>query len=373
MRGLIKYTVFLILPVALVVLWLAGVFHPRLSAKEVERPTNTVTGLKIEKVQVIDRSKVSFSGTVVASDRAEISTRTMGYVSYVGVKEGDYVKKGKLLLRIDPRDTKAQVEAAKQRLAQAEQGYQAALANFEAVKKTYERFKKLLEAKAVTQHEFDMVEAKYKAAKAQLESAKSAVKMAKEHLKAVSTNLSYTEIRAPFSGYVVSKMVDKGDIARPGYPLLILERPPYKVEVSLPERFYSKIKKGDKLEVLITSLGKRTTAQVVEKEPSVNPMTRTFRVKALIKDKNVRSGFYAKVFIEEETPKTVLVPESAVYRRWDFTGVWVVKEDGTLELRFVRLGKRLGDKVEILSGLEGNERIVVEGVERACDGCTVGG
>jgi len=373
MRSVIKYFVFLILPVTAVIVWLSGVLHPRLSAKEIQPQTKEIRGIKTARVEVISKSTLTYAGTIVAEERAEISTRTMGYVSYVGVKEGDYVKKGQLLIKIDPRDTKARIEAARQQLLQAKQNYNMALANYGAVKKTYERYKKLLEAQAVTQHEFDMIEAKFRAAEAQLKAAESGVKMAQENLKALSTNLSYTEVKAPFSGYVVSKMVDLGDTASPGQPLLVLEKPPYKVEVNLPERLYSKVRKGDELRVYIETLRRYVKAKIVEKEPAVNPVSRTFKVKALIKDKDVRSGFFAKIFIEEPTERTLLVPASAIYKRWDFTGVWVVKPDNTLELRFVRLGRRIGDKVEVLSGLEGNERIVVEGLERTCEGCRVGG
>ncbi len=373
MRGFVKYFFFLFLPVLFIVLWLAGVFHPRLSAKEIEVERKVVSGLKIERVKLLEKSYVSFAGTVVPSDRAEVSTRTMGYVSYVAVKEGDHVRKGQLLLRVDPRDTKAQIEAARQRVIQAEKNYASALAQYEAVKKTYERYKKLLSAKAVTQHEFDMVLARFKSAKAQLEAAKSGIELAKQNLKAVSSNLSYTVVRSPFSGYVVSKLVDVGDIARPGYPLLVLEKPPYRVEVSLPERFYGRVKVGDTLRVYVESLNRKTTARVVELEPSVNPMSRTFKVKAVLSDKSIRGGFFARVYVEEPIKRTVLVPEKAVYKRWDFTGVWVVKPDNTLELRFVRLGRRINGMVEVLSGLNGDERVVVEGLERACDGCRVGG
>ncbi len=373
MRGFVKYFVFLFVPVVLIIMWLAGVFHPRLSAKEIEVEAKTVSDLEIEKVEILDKTFVSFAGTIIPSDKAEISTRTMGYVSYVGVKEGDFVRKGQLLLRIDPRDTKAQIEVARQQVIQAKKRYASALAHFEAVKKTYERYKALLEEKAITQHEFDMVEAQYKDAKAQLEMAKSGIEMAEQNLKAVSTNLSYTEVRAPFSGYVVSKMVDVGDIAKPGYPLLIMEKPPYKVEVSLPESLYGKVKKGDRFTVAVEALGKKTTARVVELEPSVNPISRTFKVKAVLEDRSIRGGFFAKVYIAESIRKTILIPEKAVYKRWDFTGVWVVKPDNTLELRFVRLGRRINGKVEVLSGLKEGERIVVEGLERACEGCRVGG
>ena len=373
MRGFVKYFLFLFLPVLFIVLWLAGVFHPRIEAKEIEIEGKVVKGLKVGSVEVVNSSPVSFSGTVVPSDRAEVSTRNMGYVSYIGVKEGDFVKKGDLLLRIDPRDTKARIESAKEQVIQAEKRYNMALANYEAVRKTYERYRELLEAKAVTEHEFDMIEAKFKSAKAQLEASRSGVEMAKQNLKVATTNLSYTEVRAPFSGYVVSKLVDIGDIAKPGYPLIIMEKRPFKVEVSLPERLYNRVSVGDELKVYVESLNKWTTARVVEIEPSVNPVNRTFKLKAVIRDKDVKSGFFVKVYLQERIGKTVFIPQKALYKRWDFTGVWVVKENNTLELRFVRTGRKVGDKVEILAGLEGNERIVIEGVERACERCRLGG
>ncbi len=373
MRGLMKYFFFLFIPVVLIILWLSGVFHPRISAKEITREVKVVEGIKVGRVKVMNRSLLSFAGTIVPTDRAEISTRSMGYVSYVGVKEGQYVKKGELLLRIDPRDTKAQIEVARQRVVQAQKQYKASLAQYEVAEKTYRRFKALLKAGAVTPHEFDQVEAQYRSAKAQLEAARSGVEMARQNLKAVQANLSYTEVRAPFSGYVVSKNVDVGDIARPGYPLIVMEKTPYRVEVSLPERLYRRVKVGDTLLVYVESLKKKTYAKVVEVQPSVDPSSRTFRVKALLRDRDIRSGFYVKVFVEEPVHRTILVPERAVYKRWDFTGVWVVKPDNTLELRLVRLGRRIDGYVEILSGLEGDERIVVDGLERACEGCRVGG
>lgn len=81
---------------------------------------------------------------------------------------------------------------------------------------------------------------------------------------------------------------------------------------------------------------------------------------------------YGSLLIPEKV-EALLVPESAIVRRFDFTGVWVVKPDNTLELRFVKLGERRGNKVEVLSGLKEGERIVIQGIEKACEGCRVGG
>ena len=371
-----KYFFFLILPIVLIILWLAGFFHSKIEAKEIEKEEKVVRDVVVKPVRVVKEIPVPYTAVVVPEDRAEISTRVMGYVIKEFVKEGDYVKKDQTIFVIDPRDVKAQTEIMKQRIEQARKNYLAAKANYEAVKKTYERFKKLLKEGAVTQHEYDQVEAQYKAAKAQLEAAKAEIRVATEAYKAATSQLSYVEVKAPFDGYVVRKFVDKGDIAAPGRPLAILEKGPYKVEGFLPEKYFSKIKEGDVVEVYIELLNRTFPATIVEKEPAINPQTRTFKVKAVIKDEGekLRGGLFAKLYIIEKIPeKTVLIPESAIYKRWDFTGVWVVKPDNTLELRLVRLGREFNGYYEVLAGLSPEEKIVVEGIEKACDGCKIGG
>ncbi|HIP43455.1 MAG TPA: efflux RND transporter periplasmic adaptor subunit [Aquifex aeolicus] len=374
MKTFVKYFLFLILPIVLIIMWLAGVFHQKIEAKEIEREVKVVRGIEVQPVKVVREVPVAYTGVVVAGDRAEISTKVMGYVIEVRVKEGDFVKKGQTLFVIDPRDIKAQVNIMRERILQAEKNYYAAKANYEAVKKTYERFKKLLGEGAITEHEFDQIEAKFKAAKAQLEAAKAEIKVAKEAFKSAKAQLSYAEVRAPFDGYIIQKMVDKGDIANPGMPLAILERRPYKVEVAFPEKYFGEIKEGDVLEVYIEALRKTFLAKVIEVEPAINPMTRTFKVKALIDDDRVKSGLFAKVFkVEKVQEPTILIPKKSVFKRWDFTGVWVVKPDNTLELRLVRLGREYNGYYEVLAGLSSGERIVIDGIERACDGCKLGG
>ncbi len=376
MKTFAKYFFFLFLPIFVIILWLSGFFHSKIKAEEVEREKKVVTGLVIKPVKVVKEIPVPYTAIVVPEDQAEISTRVMGYVVKEFVKEGDKVKKGQTLFVIDPRDVKAQTEIMKQRIEQARKNYLAAKAHYEAVKKTYERFKKLLKEGAVTQHEYDQVEAQYKAAKAQLEAAKAEIRVATEAYRAATSQLSYVEVKAPFEGYIVQKFVDKGDIAAPGRPLAILEKGPYKVESFLPEKYFHKIKEGDTVEVYIELLNRTFPAKIVEKEAAVNPQTRTFKVKALIQNNGakLRGGLFAKLYVIEKIPeKTVLIPESAIYKRWDFTGVWVVKPDGTLELRLVRLGREFNGYYEVLAGLSPGEKIVVEGIEKACDGCKIGG
>ena len=359
MKGWIKYVAFAF-AMLLVILWLGGFFSHRERAGEVKKETATVGGLTVGSVEKVSEISSPYTGQIVADKRIEVSTRIMGKVKKVFVQEGQMVRPGQVLVEVDAQDIKAQVSAVNEQIAQAEQALKSAMANYEAVSKTFERYSRLLKEGAITQQEFDQIKAQYESAKAQVEQAKAGIRALQNQKQAVE-------------GYVAHKQVDVGDLAVPGQPLLVVESPPYLFEVFLPERFVGKIKVGQEYEVYVPSLGKNLRAKVKEVSSALDPATKTFRVKLeLEQNKELRSGMYGSLLIPEKV-EALLVPESAIVRRFDFTGVWVVKPDNTLELRFVKLGERRGDKVEVLSGLKEGERIVIQGIEKACEGCRVGG
>jgi len=369
MKGYLKYILFLVV-ILLSILWLGGFLRERIPTKEVVQEVRLIEGLEIGQVERLEQIDYAYTGTVVADKRAEVSSRLMGRVVSVSVKEGDCVGAGRLLVSLDARDIQSQVQAFEKQKEQAEFAYKSAMAHYEAIKKTYERYLNLLKESAITQQEFDQIKAQFESAKAQLEQARAGVEAVELQKNALAHNLSYANISAPFAGCVVSKMVDVGDLAVPGQPLIILESGPYKVEVFLPERYIKKVKVGDSFKVAVD--GRVLEGKVVEVSGAIDPATRTFKVKLSIPSDGIRSGMLASVFIPEKGP-VLLVPKSAIVKHFDFTGLWVVKEDNTLELRFVKLGEEINDKVQVLSGVEEGERIVINGVEKACQGCKVGG
>ncbi len=369
MRGYIKYIAFFVV-IFLSILWLGGFFSKKIPTNEVAKEVKVVQGLIIRPVEKLDYVETPYVGHVVADQRAEISTRIMGRVLEVYVKEGECVRAGRLLVKVDASDVQAQVDAIEHQRIQAEKAYESALAHYEAVKKTYDRYAALLKQSAITQQEFDQVKAQFESARAQVEQAKASIEALKAQKSAISSNLAYANLTAPFDGCVVLKNVDVGDLAMPGQPMLVLEKAPYKVEAYLPERFLGKVKVGSTLRVEVD--GKVFEGRVVESGVALDPSSRTFRIKLLVPSSGLFSGKLARVLIPQEQ-KVIMVPQSAIVKRFDFTGVWVVKEDNTLELRFVRLGDSIEDKVQVLSGLKEGERVVVEGIERACEGCKVGG
>lgn len=370
MRHWTKYGLFLLVILILVV-WIGGFVGKKIGPREISVEPKVVDNLTIAQVEVQDETESAFVGHIVADKRAEISTKIAGRVKAVYVKEGDFVNLGKLLVKLDGEEIEAQVSSMEYQILQAEQSLRSALANYEAVKKTYDRYFTLHREGAVTQQEFDQISAQYESAKAQVEQAKAGIKAVQQQKRAIMSNLKYTSLTAPFSGYVVSKNVDPGDLALPGRPLLTLEAPPYFFEVFLPEKMIGRVNLGNIYKIFIPSVDRTIEGSVVEVSPNLDPATKTFRIKLKLKNAtDVRSGMYGNLLIPEGT-RVLLVPESAVVRRYDFTGVWVVREDSTLELRYIKLGEKRGDKYEVQSGLKPGERIVVNGTERACDGCKV--
>ena len=370
MKGWIKYLLFILVIIGMII-WLGGFLTRKEKPGEVKGESPIVEGITIGVVEKVPQVETSYPGQVIADNRVEISTRLMGKVTGVYVKEGQMVKQGQMLLSIDAEDIKAQAMAVEGQVGQAEQALKAAMANLEAVRKTFERYSALLKEGAITQQEFDQIKAQYEAAKAQVEQARAGIRAAQSQKEAILSNLKYTSITSPINGYVIQKNVDVGDTAVPGHPLLIVESPPYLLEVFLPEKYIGMVRVGKEFKVLIQE--RTLTGKVREVSPSLDPSTKTFRVKLeLPNDGNIKSGMYASILIPESI-EVLLIPKNAIVKRFDFTGVWVVKPDNTLELRFVKLGEVRGDKVEVLSGLKEGEKVIIQGIEKACEGCRVGG
>lgn len=369
MKAYGKY-IFFVVVIVITLLWLSGFFTPKIKSGEIKPQAKKVSGLKVAEVEVVEALQTPYFGLVQPDDRAEIASRVFGRVERVFVKEGDAVSTGKVLAIIDAEDIKANISAVEAQIKGAEAALRAAKAQYEAERRTFERYEKLLHEKAITPQEYDEVKARYESAKERVKEAEQALKALSYQKSSLSSQLNYTTLRAPFSGTIVEKRVDVGDLATPGQALFVLERGPFKVEVEVPEKFWDYLTLNREVDVQLDEEGKEIIkGRVVERSSAINPVTRTFRVKVLLsKQTGLKSGQAVRILLPEKG-KFVLIPQKSLYQRNDFTGVFVVRPDGTLELRFVKLGIQRGDKVEVISGLNPHEKIVVEGIEKACDGC----
>lgn len=335
---------------------------------EVQRPV-----IKDVKVSEVKMSTVQdyheTSGTVKAQNVAVISSRMMGEVTALNVKEGDFVKTGQTLLAVDDRDIAEKIKAAEAGYKEALKGLEAAKQNRALVDITYQRYKKLHDEKALSQQELDQIETQKKVADIEYERAQEMVNRAKAGLSEAKVYHGFTRVTAPFSGIVTEKKIEKGSMAVPGSPLLTIEdTSSYRIDVNLDERFSGLVKRGMPVDVIIDSLGLETKATVSEVVPAIDPMSRTFLAKINLKASGLRSGLYAKVRIPAGGRETILIPAKAVVEKGQLTGVYTVDDKGVISFRPVRTGKNYGENIEVLSGLNQGEKVITEGVEKVIDG-----
>jgi RND family efflux transporter MFP subunit len=274
----------------------------------------------------------------------------MGRVDQILRREGDRVRAGEPLARIESREVSA-------RLAQAEANVAAASAMETNARLMKERMERLLAKQAATRKNVEDATAGYDAAAANLAAAKEGVAAARMYV-------AYSEVTAPFAGVVVERRVEVGDTAAPGTPLFVVDdTSKMKIEAQVPESALRGVAAGDPVEVEVDSAGGGARSGTVsEVLPAADPRSRSFTVRAVLDnaDGALRPGMFARLRLGGEDRKAVVVPESAVVRRGPLTGVFTVDGQGIARLRWVSLGEARDGRVEVLSGLSAGERIVTE-------------
>ncbi|HSN49286.1 MAG TPA: efflux RND transporter periplasmic adaptor subunit, partial [Flavobacterium sp.] len=314
--------------------------------KEPIKPEPAIA-VKVSGVSQNDNSPfVTASGKIEAENSANLSTRLMGYVTKIHVKVGQKVGAGQLLVSINNTDLqakKAQVDAS---ILQASAGYNNA-------KKDYDRFVNLYKQQSASQKELDDITARYEMAKAGLEGARQ---MRNE----VMAQFSYSNIKAPFSGVVTNTFVKEGDMANPGMPLVSVEGASrLQVTAMVSENDIASIKKGMPVKVLVKSSNKMLNGKVSEVSVSAMNTGGQYLVKVNLDktDSTVLSGMFVNVQfpVENRTQAVqtdrVLVPESALVRQGQLTGIYTIGTGNVAILRWLRIGKTFGNQVEVLSGL----------------------
>ncbi len=294
-------------------------------------------------------------GTVKAKNVGVIASKIMGSVTSVVVQEGQRVGQGQALLTIDDSDLVQKISAARSAVESANQQKQLA-------EVTFSRYAKLYEEKALSRQEFDQVETQKKIAESEHERARAL-------LKEAQTFQGYSHIRAPFAGVVTGKKIDVGSMAMPGMQLLTIEdTSSFLVEAAVDEKLSAGIKTGNPVVLVIDALNQTINGKVSEVVPSVDPMSRTFIVKIALSSTGLKTGLYAKVRIPTGSRDVLTIPATAVVEKGQLTGVYIIDPKGVISYRLVRLGKRFGSNIEILSGLNPGEKTIIAGTDKAVDG-----
>lgn len=396
-----------LLTLAVVILALAGASS---CARKQEQPTTTapmVQGVKIETVaqQSVDESYEAV-GTVRARNSSIVSSKVMGNIVAMRVREGDTVRAGQILVEIDSREARIQAQKSGAGLVEmngaldevgrsikaAESAQTAAEANRRLAASTLRRYQQLLDRQSISPQEFDEVRARHEVADAEAEragrllqsleakrrQALARIDQAKADVAGSQVYSSFTRIAAPISGVVVSRQADAGYMAAPGAPLLTIESgTDYRLEAAVQESQINKIHLRDQVRVQIDALGQQELAgAVVEIVPASDPASRTYLVKISISapggnQQIIRSGLYGKARFITGQMQAITIPRKAVVERGQLTSVYVVDQSGIARMRLVKTGKTYRDRVEVLSGLKEGEQIVVDGVEAVNDGSRV--
>jgi len=311
---------------------------------------------------------INITGQVEAAQAANISTRAMGFITMLKVNVGDHVNKGQLLATISNQDILAKRAEADAQIAEAQ-------AAFAKAQKDYDRFAILFKQQSATASELDNATLQYAAGKSKLDGAKQ---MRNE----VEAMLGYTSLTAPFSGVITQKLADAGSMANPGMPILTIEQSgSYQVSALVPENTIHQIKRDAAAVVTINAIGKTIYGTVSQINQSSQYSGGQFIIKIRIPENDKRelyAGMYATVNIplsvsgdDTIAGNCVLVPVSCINHKDELTGLYTVSSVKTALLRWVRLGKVYGDKVEILSGLSKDEPFIMSSDGKLYNGVPV--
>ncbi len=293
---------------------------------------------------------VAVEATVEAVKQATLGSQVAGRIVELPVKAGDTVRAGQVLARIDARAADAAVAASRSQLAEAE-------ANLANAKRVHERNKALAAQKFVSQAAVDQSESAYQAALAQVEAVRA-------NAGSAAVARDWTTIVAPYAGVVGETLAEMGDMATPGKPIVTVFDPrEMRAVASVPQATLAKAKlDGARVDLpaLATTLAP-VRATVV---PLADARSHTSRVRFdLPPAEGLVPGQYARVRLPVGVATMLAVPASALLRRGEVTGVYVIDDKGAPRLRQVRTGEPVGDdEIEILAGLAAGETIAANPV-----------
>ena len=345
---------FLVPIIAMAVASGCGHEEPTLAEADLAPLTVATSEVKL----VVDAQPIEVRGVVRPARQATVSSRVSGPVVALRVNAGSRVAKGQVLLEIQPEATQGQLSQARGALAQAEAALALAGRNFE-------RYKALRAENAASELELDM-------ARMQFDQARGAVAQAEGAVQAASTVADESAVRAPFAAKVVETLVEVGDLAAPGRPLIRLDSlSTQEFWLTVRARDAVRVAIGDELAVSLDArpdLG-TVTGRVVEIVPSVDSATHTLTIKLDLGHVDVASGFSGRAIIGGDVSERLVVPVSSVHRRGGLELVVVRATDGTARTRAVTTGGTLENgMIEVLSGLDQGDIVVIDGAGPVADG-----
>ncbi len=356
----------------MLILTLTGCEDKGTNTAQIERPL--INGVQTVKVSLVQLPVFYETvGTVKAKATVTIASRLMGEITQIMFREGDIVKAGQLLVSIDDRQLRQQINAAEAALNAAQNGLATADEQRRLAELTYQRYKHLFDENAISGQEIDEIKTKMRVARLQYKMAGKTVTQAEASLAQARIAHGFASVHAPISGMIIKKMIDVGNMAAPGLPLLTLEmKAPFHLDVEVDENKAKLLHEHLAVEVEIPSQGRRISGLVTNIVKAVDPQSHSLLVKIGLKAQGLNSGMFARVYVPDGSQQTLVIPPAAIVSRGQLTGVYAVDALNQVTFRLIRTGKTSAAGVEVLSGLKENERVIDQGTERAIDGGIIG-
>jgi RND family efflux transporter MFP subunit len=331
------------------------------------------------------------SGYVTARRRATVSSKVTGKVLEVFVEEGKAVKKGQVLARLDDSQIRAALAVAQAQLSTARGAAAEDEARLREAERQYNRLTQLVLEKVVGRAEVDTAQSQVESLKARIAQARHQVEVAQSQVAALEVDLADMVVRAPFDGVAISKDAQPGEMISPvsaggGFTrtgiCTIVDMSSLEIEVDVSESYINRVKPNQPVEAVLDAYPDwRIPAHVITTVPTADRQKATVRVRIgfealearILPDMGVKVSFFNERQTDaSDTPTKprLVVPKAAVRTEAGQSVVFVVRENRA-ERRAVTTGPADGEEIEIVSGLNAGERIVVEGVSGLADGARV--
>jgi len=394
--GLTIWAIFLAAAVLVFVGFLAG-YIPLQKRRAVIAGEAHEQARALPRVEVVEvgraprRSELELPGNIQAITEAPILARADGYILRRLVDIGDRAQAGQLLAEIEAPEMEEQVRQSKANLQLAQAAVEQSLANYqqgksdtELARVTAERWKNLAARGVVSRQENDQYQAQYQSHAAALESLEKAIGVQRGNVAAAEANLariqrmqSYLQVKAPFAGVITLRNVDVGALVNAGSTMLfrIAQTATLRTYVNVPQTQSSGVRVGQPAQLSVTNLpGREFSGTVARTANALDPASRTLLVEVHVPNPEglLLPGMYARVeLVSPRTNAPLLIPSEALITRGDGTEVAVVRQDRTVHMQKIEVGRDYGDRLEVISGLRAGDLVIPNAGDAAHEGLEV--
>ncbi|MCK9374668.1 MAG: efflux RND transporter periplasmic adaptor subunit [Syntrophobacterales bacterium] len=323
----------LVVGAVVLMVWLAGLLHfGKIAPGLVPLAGTPPPGRVLIVTETEIPRDLEVLGAVISKSLAQVSSQVPGRVAKIWVEAGSRVKPGDPLVTLSAAEFQARLNQAQAQLTQAAADYK--------------RYQFLFKEGAASPQEFGAIEARYKTAQAQVSEA--------------ATMKGYTVVKAPEAGVVAERKVAVGDLAQPGQMLVALYNPDLlQIEGEVNDSYREQVKVGETAQVSVPAVKFEASLPLAEIFPISAAGSRTFKVRtARLTNPLLVPGMFARLTLPLGSGRGILIPKEAVSTVGQLTMVRVVVKEAS-ELRQVKLGRQVGEQVEVLAGLQAGDRIIL--------------